>query len=391
MKEWQGAFSTNSDTWTTRLRNELGKEAWGQNDGTFWMSYDDVLTRFHHMDVCKTREVSFFTKYVLCKSRVANSLNNFFTVKGWIHAAVDGYFDDSMDFLRSSKFMYALSPSKQTWSFLSLLQPKKRANTATRYWYSDLSMIVLKRSKANAGCDWKCETLHLHGVTRRIDVEIFLDPAFEYLILPLAGVPTAQPGTRFSFRLTAYSSHAVELQARCNDVPSHQTALCALHTKLLSCKDKVIHAVGTQSVLICVPGKRCLYFLAVNSSSNQFLSLFLTVELGDGRLLTFGKNDDTHDVAPTCQKILLVVSSTGKQTATTSLKFKYMSDTVLRSSAALSSSPSKAAIRVGFGSEMAVSELGERLTEGRSDCFSNKGGGMVDIFSWIPQLGATSV
>jgi calpain-15 len=56
-KEWKGAWSVNSETWTNRLRQKLGDNAWAKDDGTFWMSFDDILDRFHHMDVCKTREV----------------------------------------------------------------------------------------------------------------------------------------------------------------------------------------------------------------------------------------------------------------------------------------------------------------------------------------------
>jgi calpain-15 len=51
-KEWKGDFSDSSDKWTTAMRRRLG-------DGTFWMSYEDMMERFHHMDVAKCREVSF--------------------------------------------------------------------------------------------------------------------------------------------------------------------------------------------------------------------------------------------------------------------------------------------------------------------------------------------
>ena len=57
-REWKGAFSVNSETWTNNLRRLIGEDAWAKNDGTFWMQFEDMCTRFHHMDVCKTREVS---------------------------------------------------------------------------------------------------------------------------------------------------------------------------------------------------------------------------------------------------------------------------------------------------------------------------------------------
>jgi calpain-15 len=57
-KEWKGDFSDNSDKWTTALRRRLGDCGFTKNDGTFWMSYEDMMERFHHMDVAKCREVS---------------------------------------------------------------------------------------------------------------------------------------------------------------------------------------------------------------------------------------------------------------------------------------------------------------------------------------------
>jgi hypothetical protein len=249
-------------------------------------------------------------------------------------------------------------------------------------------MILLKRLKESDD-EWNCETVSLYGVTRRSDVEVFLDPSFEYCLLPFAGVPKQNADSRFNFRLTVYSSNQVEVQSYRKDLQCRQVATSALHTNLLNDKGKLILAVASGGLLLCVQRKRCLYFIGVNASSNQFLSLLLSIELGNETLLTFGKNDDTHDVAPKSQKILLVVSSTGKQSSTTKLKFKYVSDILVVERLSTGSSASKKSSELGFGSQMVISGHGECLAANRSDCFSNKGSGTVDIFSWIPQLGST--
>jgi hypothetical protein len=58
-REWKGEWSVNSDRWTKNLRKRLGKETtFASGDGTFYMSFDDMLKRFHHMDVAKTHKVS---------------------------------------------------------------------------------------------------------------------------------------------------------------------------------------------------------------------------------------------------------------------------------------------------------------------------------------------
>ena len=56
-KEWNGDFSDKSNKWTSTIRKRLGEGGFVKNDGTFWMSYEDMMERFHHMDVAKCREV----------------------------------------------------------------------------------------------------------------------------------------------------------------------------------------------------------------------------------------------------------------------------------------------------------------------------------------------
>jgi calpain-15 len=75
-KEWKGDWSAESERWTTALRKKL-KGSWNKGDGTFFMSFEDVLQRFHHLDVAKTREVSPCERECLrsCASAVSrNSL-----------------------------------------------------------------------------------------------------------------------------------------------------------------------------------------------------------------------------------------------------------------------------------------------------------------------------
>ncbi|KAL3932109.1 MAG: hypothetical protein SGBAC_011003 [Bacillariaceae sp.] len=365
-KEWTGSFSSRSANWTKRMRKELGQDAWCENDGTFWMPYHDVVSRFHHMDICKTRE-------------------------GWVHQSVDGVFDNpatssntSREILSSSSSLFQISCTKPTWTFFSLIQPKKRANTATRYWYSDLSMVVLKRSRGSTG-KWICESISLDGVTRRLDYEIFLDPSLEYCIIPFAGMPRAA-SNRFPYRLTAYSSHPVQIQAQCNDDLYCPIVLKGLHNELLKDPMNATHVVSVNAHLICAKKRGCLYLLAVNNSKHSFLSLLLKVNIGNGTIILFGRNDDTHDVAPESQKILLVVASNGKRSTTTELKFKYMSDEIQQGTKRIAST--RPSCTVGLGSTVDVSFFGSSLASDSSTCFSNKGEGSVDVYSWIHQVGS---
>lgn len=50
---WKGDWSDESTLWTLYLRSELMPE--GPQDGTFWISFNDVLKYFDCIDICKVR------------------------------------------------------------------------------------------------------------------------------------------------------------------------------------------------------------------------------------------------------------------------------------------------------------------------------------------------
>lgn len=50
---WTGDWSDDSPIWTSYLRHLLMPE--GPQDGTFWISFADVLKYFDCIDICKTR------------------------------------------------------------------------------------------------------------------------------------------------------------------------------------------------------------------------------------------------------------------------------------------------------------------------------------------------
>jgi hypothetical protein len=49
-KEWNGEWGTGSEVWTKKLGAELGHVR--ADDGTFWMSFRDFVSRFSRVDVC---------------------------------------------------------------------------------------------------------------------------------------------------------------------------------------------------------------------------------------------------------------------------------------------------------------------------------------------------
>jgi hypothetical protein len=50
--EWTGAWSRRSAFWTPDIKDVLNPN---ENDGTFWMSYEDFLKYFVALNVCKVK------------------------------------------------------------------------------------------------------------------------------------------------------------------------------------------------------------------------------------------------------------------------------------------------------------------------------------------------
>lgn len=52
---WKGDWSDDSPLWTPELRDELMPDGCVSEDGTFWISFSDVLKYFDCIDICKAR------------------------------------------------------------------------------------------------------------------------------------------------------------------------------------------------------------------------------------------------------------------------------------------------------------------------------------------------
>lgn len=53
-KEWKGAWSNTWPDWPVEIKNEISY-IYDKNDGTFWISFEDILRDFNNISVCKIR------------------------------------------------------------------------------------------------------------------------------------------------------------------------------------------------------------------------------------------------------------------------------------------------------------------------------------------------
>jgi hypothetical protein len=167
----------------------------------------------------------------------------------------------------------------------------------------------------------------------------------------------------------------------------------SLHKELLRTERKLVHLVAESCLLIAVHGDGCLYFVAVNGRIDSFLSLYLKVEETDGAIMLVGQADDTHTIAPRSQQVLCLVSRSGKATATSELKFRYICDTMPNRVQRNADSAGREGERMpggnGMCSSFPITVAGDLLASNKHmSHIAERGSHTVDIFPWIPQLGA---
>jgi hypothetical protein len=289
----------------------------------------------------------------------------------------------------SSDAAILLRPFERTWAYLSIIQPKKRANTSTNFFYCDPSFLLLKRRRDDGS--WICEAAVVCGVQRSSTCEVFLDPAFSYVCLPFSSL-SASKGP-FSFRLACYSASAVEMTCDSNIQAFASAFTSALHKELLMKTNKLVYHIAESCVLVVVHGDGCLYFFAVNGSTHSALSLKLTIEESDGVTLLVGRSDDTHFISPCRQRLLASVSRIGRTNATSDLTFRYVCATTPTHIASRENHPDLSDVRAaGMSSIVPLTLAGDMLSnqsEGREA--AEKGIHSVDIAGWIPQIGASRI
>jgi hypothetical protein len=289
----------------------------------------------------------------------------------------------------SSDSVIRLQPRERTWASLSIIQPKKRANTTTSYFYCDPSFLLLKRRHDDES--WICEAAVACGVQRSSTCEVFLDPVFTYVCLPFSSLSVSKGP--FAFRLACYSASKVEMSCDSNVQGFASAFTAALHKELLMVKNKRVHYIAEACALVVAHGEGCLYFFALNGSMHSALSLKLTIEESDGVKLLLGRSDDTHFIPPRSQKLLASVSRLGRTDTSSDLKFRYVSATTPTSNGSRENHPYGGGVRAaGMSSTVPITLAGDMLSnhlEGNEE--SEKGSHSVDVAGWIPQIGASRV
>lgn len=304
-------------------------------------------------------------------------------MQGWIHTSADGVFVHGVDPLLSSKSIYQLSVSKTTQAYLSIIQPKKRSNTKSQYWYCDPSMMLLRKVRDTEAEQWEYVACTLNGVTRQCHLEVFLEANQTYICVPWSCAVSSD----HRFRFVTYSGSAVQVKSL-PDIDSNNNddaaiitsvrdcTLRNLFSELILCTDgRHIHPIiavnGMNGLLIGTYGdsQSSLYVLAVNGSPEHYLSVrmngnnitegkFVCTIMGQHKNVTSMTYQD-FDIPPMSQQILLVVTHNGtrnRKEKQNHPSFRYVSTWVKASSNHFTTK--KAVIVESFGTTMKVCPAG---------------------------------
>jgi hypothetical protein len=151
-KEWSGEWGTGSEVWTKKLGAELGHVR--ADDGTFWMSFRDFVTRFSRVDVCKAHE---------------------------------GWFVNSLEMASSgAAFELELDPglteteTAASWAYVMALQKSKRGRGSAGFWYDDWHVAIYVRDAARDA--WAPVTAAVGARERDSQMEVMFEPGVRYLV-----------------------------------------------------------------------------------------------------------------------------------------------------------------------------------------------------------------
>mmetsp|Transcript_33587 Transcript_33587/g.38165 ORF Transcript_33587/g.38165 Transcript_33587/m.38165 type:complete len:826 (+) Transcript_33587:44-2521(+) len=158
--EWNGDWSDKSPLWTPKMIEDLNPVL-NEDDGSFWMSYEDFLAQFRSINVCK--------------------------VKNWEEMRIKGKFmrveeieNPSIEVVLS-KWYYTLDVTERTHVVFGLHQEDERiSGVIERRQYVDVGLVVLRRNSDNSLSLYDDQEL---TYDRQIELDCSLEPG-SYIVVP---------------------------------------------------------------------------------------------------------------------------------------------------------------------------------------------------------------
>jgi calpain-15 len=156
--DWTGDWGVTSPLWTSKMKAALSPNL-GENDGTFWMSFDDFLRHFSRVNICHVSSYQEARMKGLFKKVVVNNR------------------------LRvTSQWYYSVTASSTAEVYIGLHQNDKRTyGVADKQSYVDLGLVVIEQHS-----DGRLELVHYEESvsSRQTQAKVTLEAGHSYIILP---------------------------------------------------------------------------------------------------------------------------------------------------------------------------------------------------------------
>ncbi|CAM9383634.1 unnamed protein product, partial [Ectocarpus fasciculatus] len=412
-REWTGDWSQKSEKWSDSVRAELG---WSEkNDGTFWMTWQDFMTRFQLVDVCKARRDWSHASVTSRSIPSPETCSSFRIRPPQPRAAADTEGQVSSQTTRktpaatatTTSLTVAPAPATKTWAYITVVQPTKRGRK-DGYWYKALGLLVTEMSPSQSSRgdmgdnDGILVASSLAGAKRSLSCEVFLQSGKAYTASVVclggedchkksSGRPTSSAASTLlgestgfrGFRVTVYSARTLQQIVPGEQRPAspgyfragnsiHQALSRRLSEAILadgiggrhagSVRNPVrSFALGGGAALLVVPMEgSAVFFLLVNASSSEVV-LRLALRSLEGATISTpdGKGMTSSTTCPArSQKIALVLARTADH-GSFSHEFYYR---VLRSAP---TAPASTATSIATGHGDAGAKAADKSSSGK--------------------------
>ncbi|XP_057301622.1 calpain-5-like [Hydractinia symbiolongicarpus] len=211
-KEWNGPWSDGSAEWgklSKKEREKLGIK--NENDGEFWMSFEDFCRHFTTVTICMLVNTSVFT---------IHKTYNEGALKGvWEGRSAGGCVNNKDTFLHNPQFKFDMTGSKKDIAFVSLMQPDTRAQKAAGQQGNLTIGFFIMRVEANRSYrvhqqyDKAGDSSFVNS--REVFVRLELDPG-RYIIVP----STFDSNISGEFLLRVYTDHSNHMRELKEEQPT---------------------------------------------------------------------------------------------------------------------------------------------------------------------------
>ncbi|XP_068107214.1 calpain-6 isoform X2 [Hyperolius riggenbachi] len=212
MREWRGAWSDESEEWKQVSKSEKAKLGLiTQNDGEFWMTFEDWCQNFTNVDVCRVINTSHFSQHKTWEK--GESLGQWTKNDNPLLNRSGGCFNNISTFFQNPQYIFEVSKEKDE-VLVSLHQAAPRRRRSGRRDNFIIGFEILKVEQNRECRIHKMQgqekvTTSVYAMVRSIFLRKVLDKG-RYVIIPTTFHPDISCG--FSLRIfTDVPSHFREL------------------------------------------------------------------------------------------------------------------------------------------------------------------------------------